>query len=401
MRVGEARNCRESLAVLFCRIWGYAFLNSMIDPQVLIKLIDRLNAYPVGLPDAPEIREFLNLFLTPDEARLASIFPFKEVTARELAAKTGWALEKVEALLEGLAGKGTVFDYRVDEGAVYWLLTPSVVGFIEFSLMKLHAGMPMEKIAALMEAYERSSLYAEVFGSRTPISRALVGLDVPVSSQIMTAPEIERLIMKAGGGTAQDCYCRQKKHLLGKPCKVAPHVGTCFTISKSGCSFLERRGFGVRISAEEMIRRVRALGKLGLIHVTDNIRNSPSFICNCCGCCCGLLSGINEKHIPHAVLPTGYILAVDRELCSGCGACAAKCQIKALTVSGSKAVVDATNCLGCGACVKFCAKKALSLVERASPPGIPATETLKYLKIAWEKGKLGRMLLKLARARLG
>ena len=62
----------------------------MINPEVLVKLIDRLDSYPVGLPDAPEIREFLNIFLTPDEAYLASIFPFKEVTAVELAGRAGW-----------------------------------------------------------------------------------------------------------------------------------------------------------------------------------------------------------------------------------------------------------------------------------------------------------------------
>ena len=203
----------------------------MIDPEVLIKLIDRLDSYPVGLPDAPEIREFFNIFLTPDEARLASVFPFGEVTSAELAARTGWELPRVEALLEAMAGKGTVIDYKLAEGSVFWLLTPSVVGFIEFSLMKMHKDMPMEKLAGLLEAYERGHLYKDVFGSGTPISRALVGMDVPVSSQIMTTSEIETLIREAGGGTMQACYCRQKKSLLGKPCKLASHENTCFSIA--------------------------------------------------------------------------------------------------------------------------------------------------------------------------
>jgi len=372
----------------------------MIDPQVLIKLIDRLDSYPVGLPDAPEIREFLRIFLTPDEALLASVFPFKETTSAELAARTGWGAAKVEALLESLASKGTVFDYRLDEGGVYWLLTPSVIGFIEFALMKLHKDMPMEKLAGLLEAYERGHLSADVFGSSTQISRALVGFDVPVSSRIMTTPEIERLITEAGGGTMQACYCRQKKRLLGEPCRTAPHEATCFTISPSGSSFIERRGFGVRVSAGRMIARARELGKLGLIHVTDNIRGKPGFICNCCGCCCGLLSGIIEKRVPHAVAPTPYLLEVASGLCSGCGACAAKCQIGALKVNGGKAAVDAANCLGCGACVKFCGRKALSLGRRERPRRTPASGTEKFLRIAWEKGKLPSMLLKLLKARL-
>ena len=363
----------------------------MIDQKVLVKLIDRLDAYPVGLPDSPEIREFFNIFLSPEEAYLASIFPFKEVTSKELAAKTGWEICKVEKLLNVMAEKGTVFDFKLKEGSVYWLLTPSVIGFIELALMKMRKDMPMNKLAGLLDDYESKYMYKEILGAKTPIARALVEFDVPVSSRIMTTAEIERLIRAAGGGAMQPCYCRHKKHLLGQTCKVAPHLETCFTIGKSGVDFLVRRGFGVKISADEMILRVRNLGKLGLIHVTDNIRDKPSFICNCCGCCCGLLAGITKNKIRHSVSPTGYILNVNSGLCSGCGLCAGKCQIGAITVKDKKARLDRLNCLGCGSCVKFCKKNALSLVKRENPCGIPGSGITKFLKIAREKGKLSGM----------
>ena len=173
----------------------------MINPEVLVKLIDRLDTYPVGLPDAPEPREFLNSFLTPDEARLALVFPFKEGTASGPAGFSGWDLAKAESALNSMAEKGAVFDYRLGEGSVYWLLAPSVAGFIEFSLIKLRRDLPMEKLAGLLEAYESGAFYKEVFGSKTRISRALVSMDAPVSSQIMTTGEVESLIRKAGGGS--------------------------------------------------------------------------------------------------------------------------------------------------------------------------------------------------------
>ncbi|HCE45973.1 MAG TPA: 4Fe-4S ferredoxin [Lentisphaeria bacterium] len=371
----------------------------MIDPEVLVKLIDRLDSYPVGLPDAPEIREFLNIFLSPDEAYLASIFPFKEVTSIELASHAGWGQEKVESTLNSLAEKGAVFDFKLEEGRVYWLLTPSVFGFIEFSMMKIRRDLPMGKLAGLLDAYEENHLKKEVFGSKTQISRALVDFDVPVSSQIMTTSEIEQLIIESGGGCAQTCYCRQKKQLLGKGCTLTPPQETCFTISKAGADFLVRRGFGVRITAEEMIGRVRKLGKLGLIHVTDNIRSKPSFICNCCGCCCVLLSGITQKKIPHAVSPTQYILNINRELCRGCGRCAEKCQIKSISIGNKKAELDSLNCLGCGSCIKFCGHGALSLVARSKPPRIPKTDNAKFLRIAFEKGKLPAMAWRILKSK--
>ena len=78
-----------------------------LNQKNLVKLIDRLNKYPVGLPDSPEIREFLSIFLTADEIEIASKFPLHEVSAQELANKVHWPLEKTEKILDQMAEKGT------------------------------------------------------------------------------------------------------------------------------------------------------------------------------------------------------------------------------------------------------------------------------------------------------
>ncbi|PIR17534.1 MAG: (Fe-S)-binding protein [Deltaproteobacteria bacterium CG11_big_fil_rev_8_21_14_0_20_49_13] len=359
----------------------------MIDQRVLVKLIDRLNSYPIGLPDAPEIREFLSIFLTPDEALLASLFPMKEATTREMAKRAMWGLQKTEATLEKMADKGAVIDFKLDEGHHYWFLTPSIIGFIEFSLMKTHNELPMKKMAELLHAYEHEHLWKEVFGSQTQMTRALIEHDVPISSEVMTYAQVTEVIKAAGGGGVQTCFCRHQAHLLGEPCKRAGFEGTCISLGKAS-DFTIRRGFARKASAEELLALVKELGKKGLIHVTDNIRNTPSFVCNCCGCCCGLLTGITEKKIPHAVSPTPFILKVNEDNCNGCGACAKMCQISAVKMEGKKARVDVKNCLGCGSCIKFCKKEALSLVERKKRPKLPGNVSVRFLKMAFEKGRL-------------
>ncbi len=365
-----------------------------IDPKVMTKLIDRLDSYPVGLPDASEIREFFELYLEADEAHLASIFPMREVTAQELAKRIKWPIEKVEKLLDSMACKGIVIDFKISKRGdhSYWMLSASVVGFIEFSMMKVHNGMPTEKIAQVLDAYEQNHLWQEVFSSKTPIARTLITPEVPVDSTIKTTAEIIELINKAGIGAIQDCYCRHHKHLLGEDCKVTTHKDSCFTIGKKATDFIVRRGFGREATAEELIEKVKEFDKLGLIHVTDNIRNRPGFICNCCGCCCGLLSGIVDRNIPHTVSPTDYIIDVDYDKCNGCEACSKKCQIKALSVENKKIKIDLLNCLGCGACTNFCKQNALKLVKRKNKPHIPKDATEKYMRVAWEKKKLFRLL---------
>ena len=55
----------------------------------LVPLIDRLNKYPVGLPDSEKLREILSLLFAEQEAFVASRFPLEEATLVELARRTG------------------------------------------------------------------------------------------------------------------------------------------------------------------------------------------------------------------------------------------------------------------------------------------------------------------------
>jgi len=361
-----------------------------LDQETLIRLIDRLDRYPIGLPDSPEIREFLSLFLSADEALLASKFPLREATAQEMAERTGWPEERAAGILESLALKGAVLDFPM-EGERYWLLSPSVVGFVEFSLMKVHAGIPIQRLAELLERYTENELWKEVFGSTTPPVRALVGADIPVTSRAMTYAQVVEVVRSSKRFAFQTCFCRNKERLLGRPCQAASHEDTCMALGLAA-DFVIRRGFGREASAEELLARVRELGRKGLIHITDNVRDKPGFICNCCGCCCGLLAGIRRMGLKNAVAPTPLLLAVDPGKCSGCGACAKTCQIQAVEVREKKAHALEERCLGCGSCLRVCPAGALSLKERAVPPDTPKDSATKFVRIAKEKGRLWPLL---------
>jgi len=51
---------------------------------------------------------------------------------------------------------------------------------------------------------------------------------------------------------------------------------------------------------------------------------------------------------------------VDRDICSGCGACEAECPAGAIKVE-DVAIIDESLCTGCGACVEVCPLEALSM----------------------------------------
>ncbi|HNW30951.1 MAG TPA: 4Fe-4S binding protein [Spirochaetota bacterium] len=51
---------------------------------------------------------------------------------------------------------------------------------------------------------------------------------------------------------------------------------------------------------------------------------------------------------------------VDKNICSGCGACEAQCGAGAITV-GEYAEIDENLCTGCGVCVEVCPLEAISM----------------------------------------
>jgi len=49
---------------------------------------------------------------------------------------------------------------------------------------------------------------------------------------------------------------------------------------------------------------------------------------------------------------------IDKDLCIGCGACAADCPVECITEEDGKYVIDADKCLDCGACAGSCPVEA-------------------------------------------
>lgn len=374
----------------------------------LVPLIDRLNRYPVGLVDNELLRRILTMLFSEEEAAVAARFPLEEATLAELARLTGYPPERLLAILERMADKGLIMDLPYGD-RVYYLLLPGLIGFFELSFMKQRADLPQAELARLMQDYlfgdPQQGQAREFFGSRTPLTRALAYEEqVPVSSTVTSFESARRIIRQAGFGAVGMCYCRHKKQHLGAACrKQAPVAESCISLG-TAARFLVRRGFAEPRSETELLALLNQFRQLGLTHVTDNIRQQPAFICNCCSCCCELLSGVQQGF--HAgVAGTGFRVRVDTAHCSGCGVCVSACNVKALelpdsgpTSPGTLTVAESV-CLGCGVCVPACPSGALELVAGPAPV-IPATRRRLLLRILQEKGRLSPYLVSAARKKL-
>lgn len=363
----------------------------------LVPLIDRLNKYPVGLVDSEKLRKILTLLFDHREAFVASCFPLEETTLAELSMRTKLSEEELLPVLERMADKGLVMDMPYGD-KTYYLLMPGLIGFFEFTFMKNRTDLPMKKIAQLMQEYmhenPQTGMAKEFFGSSTQLTRSLVYEEqIPVTSEITTYESAREIIKQAGYGAIGMCYCRHKKEHLDQTCdKGAPTEGICISLG-AGAKFMVRRGFAEQKTTEELLVVLDQARLLNLTHVTDNIRHKPSFICNCCSCCCELLAGVQAGY-HDGIAKTPFIAVIDESKCNGCGLCLKACNVHGIARKDGEgetrqpAQVLEGLCLGCGACVPACKRGALTMVERPVRPMPPQNRKDLYYKLLKEKGRL-------------
>lgn len=367
--------------------------------HTLVPLIDRLNKYPIGVVDSEKLRELLSLLFSEEEAFVASKFPLTETTLKELSTATKMAEEDLLPVLESMADKGIIMDLPYN-GKAFYLLMPGTIGFFEFTFMKNRTDLPLEKVAKLMDEYftDREKGHAqEFFGSKTPLTRSLPYQEhIPVTSVITDYESARNIIKNAKFGAVSMCYCRHQKEHAGGTCKKgAPVEGICISLG-TGATFLARRGFAEEKSKDELLKIIDTAHQLNLTHITDNVRNKPTFICNCCGCCCHIMEGIQAGYI-NGVGKTNYLATIDPELCDYCGECFTACNPHAIGLDKSgdyknradkKSKVDTEICLGCGACISSCKHGAISLIPRETPPKLIERKRDLFKTILREKGRL-------------
>ena len=201
---------------------------------------------------------------------------------------------------------------------------------------------------------------------------------------ILPYDEIKPLILQAKSFELRDCICRKQQDLLeNRKCDFPLNVCLNFSVK-------ERPMGPHSITQEEALKVLNQAEEVGLVHTVNNVAKGVFYVCNCCGCCCGILRGINEFGIEHSVAKANYYAVVDPELCLACGICEERCQVHACSVD-EVSIIDLTKCIGCGICVTGCPNEAVKLALRPDAEIIHPPDNYK----AWEQQRLGnRGLLK-------
>lgn len=374
-----------------------------IAPPLPYRLLQqRLDRNVTGAPDSPTLLRILQLLFSPAEADVARRIPTTFMALPALARRVGMAEDRLADLVAGMAERGLVFDLA-HAGQRYVALAPVVIGFFEFTFMRTRTGYPTEELAKLFDEYffERPDFAHAVFAGQTQIGRTLVreeALPDGDHTEVLDWERASTIVTTARSHAVSLCACRNHAQQAGHPCTHPQR--TCLSLNL-GAEVLVRQGIAEPISCAEAMGILEQAKAAGLAQTGDNVQREVSYICNCCGCSCGMMNAIRRFDIRNAIVSSNWIAQIDPERCNGCSRCAKACPVQAITVTQTEvdgrrkkwAVRDASLCLGCGVCTSVCRHGALSMQPRERRVFTPETTFDRIVAMAIERGKLGDLLL--------
>lgn len=343
--------------------------------DIFRRLGHRLDQAPVRTPWTPVFRELVEELYSLPEAELVSTLPYRPATLARIARKTGRPEAPLRTMLEGLCSKGLVID--IWNGSEYlYMVSPIVIGFFEFTMMRTGPELPRARWAELFHAYmfgEKNFLQANFGdGQQTSVMRTLPHEEaLGEHVEILDYEKATALVEDHTEFSLGLCSCRHEKHHLGHESCPTP-MDTCTSMG-TGARFLIRNGFAKPIDKHQMRDILARSRDTGLVLSADNVRRDAGFICHCCGCCCNLLQGVRDTGYTGILVTSNFVARVDETLCTGCGVCATRCPVNAISMlrgtpdttgkSGKMPAVEAI-CLGCGVCALKCPTGALKLHPR-------------------------------------
>jgi len=353
-----------------------------MNQDIYKKLAQHLDDLPAGYPTTEsgvELRILRRLF-TPTEAELATHLTVLPEEARVIARRARIPVAEANQRLQIMEQKGLIYsNHPRDGGAPKYSAAPFVVGIWEFQVGRL--------TPELVHDFDEYSPYLLKIWEKTPQLRTIpVGQSIDAQMEIMAYEQAEEIVHSHSNISVAPCICREEKGTIGESC--GKPLETCLSFG-SAAAYYQRNGLGRTISQEEALEILDLANDAGLVLQPGNSQNA-SFICCCCGDCCGVLRNLNQHPQPASVIASAFFAKVIEDECTSCGLCETRCQMDALDFEEYIPEINLDRCIGCGLCVSTCPTEALVMERKVEEerPFIPKNTVMTHLQLARARGKM-------------
>jgi electron transport complex protein RnfB len=321
--------------------------------DVFLELAQALDRLPNGYPrtdSGVELRILKKIFSTEEAALTGKLTgAFEPVNA--IAGRLGLPEGEVSRRLFKLARRGVVWLDKQD-GRLSFRLAPFVVGIFEAQLDLMD-----HELAHLVEEYFSGAGAQGIMKLQPALHRVVPTQGSLKSEAVLPYDDVRALLLASKTFNVRDCICRKQQEYLGQPCEYP--VDICLTFSQ-----YERASQPGDLTQVEALALLDKAEQVGLVHTVSNVMEGVGYICNCCGCCCGILRGITDWGIENSVAYANYYAVIDPTFCANCGNCIERCQVSAISEGDGVSVVDRARCIGCGLCVSGCPNNVARLVRK-------------------------------------
>jgi electron transport complex protein RnfB len=327
------------------------------------QLADALDRLPNGFPrtEAGIEVKILKKICSPEEAALAAQLSGTSEPIEAIAQRARLPVDQTSKRLFQLARRGMVW-LDNQAGKRCFRLAPFVVGIYE-----AQAELMDHEFAHLVEAYMVQGGARGIMQPQPALHRVVPAEKALKPEWILPYDDVRAVLKAARSFHVEGCICRLQQDQLGTRRCDFP-VDMCLSFSQS-----ERAPQPGDITQQEALALLDRCEEIGLVHTVSNVIEGLWYVCNCCGCCCGILRGITDWGIANSVAYANYFATIDPVLCGGCGTCRERCQVHAIAEQDGVSVVDRERCIGCGLCVTGCPNEAARLerkpeAEIVAPP---------------------------------
>jgi Na+-translocating ferredoxin:NAD+ oxidoreductase subunit B len=333
----------------------------LMDGDTYRRLQRYLNSMSIGFPateSGVEI-ELLKHFFTQEAAQMYMNLRELPEAPEQIAERINEDPKTVARFLDRMTQDGLLFRMAVEDKPMY-AVAPFMVGICENKTLTA-----TKEVLALITRYFDEAFIRRT-GSILEKSAAMriepVGQFVDASQKVSTYSQNREYIKSKDKIAVMNCACRTLSNKTGKGCDKP--LEACMAFDWYADYVVDIK-LGRFVSKKEALDIQDGCEKAALVSLASNMSEGNIVLCHCCGCCCCQLQASKTLSRPAEMFVSNFHAAVDSDSCTTCGACLARCQMRAIYIENETARIDLDRCIGCGLCLTACPVSALELLQKS------------------------------------